>query len=139
MLSLGLAGLRLLMSAEIDCADEEKKYVELKTSKQIASQRDSASFEKFKLLKFWLQSFLAGVPRVLVGFRRAYRRRDKVVATGFAKFLAHLCNHQVAHELVALQLLTVLLDDPTDDSVTTFGSRPAIAAFTSSSISMMIE
>jgi len=55
--------------------------------------------------------------RVLVGFRRAYRRRDKVVATGFAKFLAHLCNHQVAHELVALQLLTVLLDDPTDDSV----------------------
>lgn len=26
-------------------------------------------------------------------------------------------NHQVAHELLALQLLTLLLEDPTDDSV----------------------
>ena len=55
--------------------------------------------------------------RVVVGFRRAYKRRDKVVATAFAKFLGHLVNHQIAHELVALQLLTVLLDEPTDDSV----------------------
>lgn len=69
VVKLKLEEVRILMAAEIDCADEEKKYVELKTSKQIASQRDSASFEKFKLLKFWLQSFLAGVPRVLVGFR----------------------------------------------------------------------
>eukprot|EP00613_Pedinella_sp_CCMP2098_P081854 CAMPEP_0171953230 /NCGR_PEP_ID=MMETSP0993-20121228/93888_1 /TAXON_ID=483369 /ORGANISM="non described non described, Strain CCMP2098" /LENGTH=461 /DNA_ID=CAMNT_0012598845 /DNA_START=16 /DNA_END=1398 /DNA_ORIENTATION=+ len=57
------------------------------------------------------------VKRVLVGFRRAYKRRDKVVATAFAKFIAHLVNHQVLHELAALQLLTVLLQDPTDDSV----------------------
>ena len=57
------------------------------------------------------------VKRVIVGFRRAYKRRDKVVATAFSKFLAHLVNHQVCHELVALQLLTVLLDEPTDDSV----------------------
>ena len=55
--------------------------------------------------------------RVIVGFRRAYKRRDKIVATAFAKFIAHLANHQVAHELLALQLLTVLLGDPTDDSV----------------------
>lgn len=34
--------------------------------------------------------------RVIVGFRRAYKRRDKVVATAFAKFLGHLVNHQVA-------------------------------------------
>ena len=32
-------------------------------------------------------------------------------------FLAHLVNQQVAHEIVALQLLTVLLEKPTDDSV----------------------
>jgi len=37
----------------------------------------------------------------------------QVVATAFAKFLAHLVNHQVLHELAALQLLTVLLDTPT--------------------------
>ncbi len=33
------------------------------------------------------------------------------------KFLAHLVNQQVAHELLALQLLTLLLERPTDDSV----------------------
>ena len=33
------------------------------------------------------------------------------------KFLAHLVNQQVLHELVALELLTLLLDDPSDDSV----------------------
>lgn len=33
------------------------------------------------------------------------------------KFIAHLVNQQVAHELVALELLTILLEQPTDDSV----------------------
>jgi pre-mRNA-splicing factor CWC22 len=33
------------------------------------------------------------------------------------KFLAHLVNQQVLHELVALELLTLLLEDPSDDSV----------------------
>ena len=55
--------------------------------------------------------------RVIHSFKRAYKRRDKIVATALAKFVAHLVNHQVAHELLALQLLTVLLEDPTDDSV----------------------
>lgn len=78
--------------------------------------------------------------RVVVQFRRAYKRNDKVrvpcaaaaaaaastpaltprcqiVATALAKFVAHLVNQQVAHEVVALQLLTVLLESPTDDSV----------------------
>lgn len=55
--------------------------------------------------------------RVVYGFKRAYKRRDKLTATGLAKFIAHLVNHQVAHELLALQLLTVLLEEPTDDSV----------------------
>ncbi|MCD7457460.1 hypothetical protein HAX54_035108 [Datura stramonium] len=33
------------------------------------------------------------------------------------KFIAHLVNQQVVHELIALQLLTVFLEEPTDDSV----------------------
>jgi hypothetical protein len=33
------------------------------------------------------------------------------------KFVAHLVNQQVAHEIIALELLTVLLENPTDDSV----------------------
>jgi pre-mRNA-splicing factor CWC22 len=32
-------------------------------------------------------------------------------------FLAHLINQQVVHELLALELLTLLLERPTDDSV----------------------
>jgi pre-mRNA-splicing factor CWC22 len=55
--------------------------------------------------------------RVIYGFKRAYKRRDKITATALAKFIAHLVNHQIAHELLSLQLLTVLLEEPTDDSV----------------------
>ena len=33
------------------------------------------------------------------------------------KFIGHLVNQQVLHELVALEALTLLLEDPTDDSV----------------------
>ena len=44
-------------------------YVELKTSRKPGSARELENFERHKLLKFWLQSFLAGVPNVIVGFR----------------------------------------------------------------------
>ena len=39
------------------------------------------------------------------------------MCNGAVKFVAHLVNQQVLHELVALELLTLLLEDPTDDSV----------------------
>jgi pre-mRNA-splicing factor CWC22 len=39
------------------------------------------------------------------------------VCVATVKFLAHLVNQQVLHELVALELLTLLLEDPSDDSV----------------------
>eukprot|EP01032_Pedospumella_encystans_P024804 gene24804-28035_t len=55
--------------------------------------------------------------RVIYGFKRAYKRRDKITATALARFIAHLVNHQVSHEILALHLLTVLLEEPTDDSV----------------------
>jgi pre-mRNA-splicing factor CWC22 len=55
--------------------------------------------------------------RVIYGFKRAYKRRDKITATALSKFIAHLVNHQIAHEILSLQLLTVLLEEPTDDSV----------------------
>lgn len=34
-----------------------------------------------------------------------------------AKFIAHLLNQQVVHELLALELLVILLENATDDSV----------------------
>lgn len=44
-------------------------YIELKTSALIQSKRQQDSFERYKLLKIWVQSYLAGVTRVCVGFR----------------------------------------------------------------------
>ena len=38
------------------------------------------------------------------------QRRDKATAVALAKFIAHLVNHQVSHEILALQVLTVLLE-----------------------------
>lgn len=34
-----------------------------------------------------------------------------------SKFIAHLVNQQILHELIALELLTVLLDEANDDTV----------------------
>lgn len=41
--------------------------------------------------------------RVIVAFRRAYKRRDKVVATALAKFIAHLVNQQVGSRAVGAE------------------------------------
>ncbi|CAH0491287.1 unnamed protein product [Peronospora farinosa] len=57
------------------------------------------------------------VKRVVFRFRRAFQRRDKVVAIALVRFIAHLVNQQVVHELLALEVLTLLLANPTDDSV----------------------
>lgn len=57
------------------------------------------------------------VKRVIYRFRRSFKRGDKVVAIALVRFIAHLVNQQVVHELVALEVLTLLLANPTDDSV----------------------
>lgn len=55
--------------------------------------------------------------RVVLQLKRAYKRNDKPQLLAATKFIAHLVNQVVAHELVALELLTILLENPTDDSV----------------------
>lgn len=55
--------------------------------------------------------------RIVLQLRRAYKRNDKPRLLAAVKFIAHLVNQQVAHEVIALELLTLLLDRPTDDSV----------------------
>ncbi|KAF2811150.1 RAI1-domain-containing protein [Mytilinidion resinicola] len=78
----GFANSSLIIGGEVDAVQTKKPYdpeipgskdrpipwVELKTSEVIQSDRDVLKFER-KLLKFWAQSFLLGVPRVTVGFR----------------------------------------------------------------------
>ncbi|KAI9189475.1 decapping endonuclease targeting mRNA [Blastocladiella emersonii ATCC 22665] len=59
---------RVLVGAEVDCADSNGTYVELKTHRLGAHPRAHAGW-RAKLLRVWAQSFLAGVPTVAVGFR----------------------------------------------------------------------
>ncbi|CAK7269001.1 decapping endonuclease targeting mRNA [Sporothrix epigloea] len=74
----GMGSTSLCLGGEVDAVWDAKPqhpsgkqaihWVELKTSADIQSERDLEFFEK-KLLKFWIQSFLLGVPTIVVGFR----------------------------------------------------------------------
>ncbi|KAL8240296.1 hypothetical protein R6Q59_013651 [Mikania micrantha] len=55
--------------------------------------------------------------RIILQLQRAYKRNDKHQLLAAVKFIAHLVNQQIVHELIALELLTLLLENPTDDSV----------------------
>ena len=57
------------------------------------------------------------VNRLIIQFRKSFRRNDKSVCLSSTTFLAHLINQQVAHEYLAAQILLLLLEKPTDDSV----------------------
>ncbi|KAI3917764.1 hypothetical protein MKW98_021526 [Papaver atlanticum] len=55
--------------------------------------------------------------RIVLQLKRAYKRNDKPQLLAATKFIAHLVNQQVAHEIIALELVTILLEKHTDDSV----------------------
>lgn len=55
--------------------------------------------------------------RLVVQFRKAFKRNDKAVCLSSTTFIAHLCNQQVANEILAIEILMLLLNKPTDDSV----------------------
>lgn len=57
------------------------------------------------------------VKRLVMQFRKSFRRNDRGVATSSTIFLAHLANQQVVHEMLIAQILLLLLQKPTDDSV----------------------
>ncbi|KAF9928780.1 Dom-3 Z [Linnemannia zychae] len=68
----------IIMGAEVDCTSEPKRgpshnslsnYIELKTSRMISNARERSNFERHKLLKIWAQSFLPGIPTIIIGFR----------------------------------------------------------------------
>lgn len=48
---------------------DKRKTLSGKHKKQLPRWSSSYSFFSFKLLKFWAQSFLIGVPKVICGFR----------------------------------------------------------------------
>ncbi|KAI6710983.1 hypothetical protein JHW43_006484 [Diplocarpon mali] len=55
--------------------------------------------------------------RLITQFKKGFKRNDKAVCLSATTFIAHLCNQQVAHEILAAQILLLLLNKPTDDSV----------------------
>ncbi|XP_076024214.1 pre-mRNA-splicing factor CWC22 homolog, partial [Genypterus blacodes] len=55
--------------------------------------------------------------RLVLSFRRGYRRNLKQQCLTASRFVAHLINQNVAHEVLCLEMLTLLLERPTDDSV----------------------
>lgn len=57
------------------------------------------------------------VSRLIIQFRKAFKRNDKAVCISSTTFIAHLVNHQVANEMLVAQILLLLLHKPTDDSV----------------------
>ena len=54
--------------------------------------------------------------RLVLQFKRSYRRNDKSVCSAASKFIAHLINQGVAHEVLALEMLLLMLEHPSDDS-----------------------
>jgi RAT1-interacting protein len=72
----GIGRTTLVLGGEVDAVWDAKpeppdpriNWVELKTSVDPRSERDLQAFER-KLMKFWIQSFLLGVPKIIVGFR----------------------------------------------------------------------
>lgn len=57
------------------------------------------------------------IKRLIMQFRKGFRRNDKAVCLSSTTFLAHLINQQVQHEDLAGQVLVLLLNKPTDDGV----------------------
>ncbi|KAI1924561.1 decapping endonuclease targeting mRNA [Ophidiomyces ophidiicola] len=72
-----------------DCKPERKEdpinWVELKTTAEIRNDRDILKYER-KLLKFWAQSFLLGVPKIIVGFRDQH---------GILRRLEEMATHEI--------------------------------------------
>lgn len=72
----GFGKTKLILAGEVDAVEAFKpadkstpiQWVELKTTAEVLNERDQIRFER-KLLKFWAQSFLLGVPKIVVGYR----------------------------------------------------------------------
>lgn len=55
--------------------------------------------------------------RLVLQFKRGFKQNNKMICISAATFIAHLVNQRVSHEILALEILTLLVESPTDDSV----------------------
>ncbi|KAJ3327290.1 Dom-3 Z [Blyttiomyces sp. JEL0837] len=47
----------------------QRTYAELKTNRIITNDRQRRTFQRFKLLRIYFQSWLAGIPKIVIGYR----------------------------------------------------------------------
>lgn len=76
----GIGSHSIIIGGEVDAVEGSKPddtadpipYVELKTSESFnrGDQKAATKFER-KMCRFWAQSFLLGVPKIIIGFRSA--------------------------------------------------------------------
>ncbi|CAH8391370.1 unnamed protein product [Eruca vesicaria subsp. sativa] len=59
--------------------------------------------------------------RLVLQIRKAYDRNDKTLLLSVVKFLAHLVNQRVVTESIALEVIEMLLGEPTEESVEVAG------------------
>ena len=55
--------------------------------------------------------------RLILQFKRSYLRNQKAICQSTVMFIGHLVNQQVANEILVLEVLTLLLEKATPDSV----------------------
>ncbi|XP_041363441.1 decapping and exoribonuclease protein-like isoform X2 [Gigantopelta aegis] len=63
----------LVFGGEVDAVDPRsagvRQYVEMKTTREIDTHRQMENFKRFKLIKWWAQSFLVGITKIVCGYR----------------------------------------------------------------------
>ncbi|RKF56557.1 Decapping nuclease rai1 [Golovinomyces cichoracearum] len=71
----GFGNTSMILGGEVDGVrdvkspdDASMNWIELKTSADVLNEHDARRFER-KLMKFWIQSYLLGVPKIIIGFR----------------------------------------------------------------------
>lgn len=90
--SCQIAQHRVLLSSEIDCTMGDPKntenpirdYLELKTMNEVTENHKLRNMYKYRFPKYWLQSFYAGVPTIMLGLRS----KDSIV-TDVNKLVVH--------------------------------------------------
>ncbi|RWS13483.1 protein Dom3Z-like protein [Dinothrombium tinctorium] len=68
-------------AAEMDCIESDNpkilNFIEIKTTKEFESKRQYDNFRRYKILKWWAQSYLVGIKTIVCGYRdeRNYVRK----------------------------------------------------------------
>ncbi|UYV80923.1 DXO [Cordylochernes scorpioides] len=101
-----LNGHKIVMAAEVDGLEGSSRhpgstsnYIELKTTRLITTDVQDYNFCKYKLIKWWSQSFTVGIKRIYAGFRddegivRSLRVYDIKSIPHFSEVIYHVKSH----------------------------------------------